>query len=87
MACFFAYFLILFLHSLENVDFIRIVVFLQENNVFHGSEGSNITDCSLFVEAFFRQGLPDRLIDFGSHLGSFVRPLGIVFFVVVIFKH
>ena len=52
MACFFVYFLILFLHSLENVDFIKIAVFLQENNVFHGSEGSKITYFSLFFKAF-----------------------------------
>ena len=52
LACFFEYFLILFLHSLENVDFIKIIVFLQENNVFHGSEGSTITYFLLFFEAF-----------------------------------
>ena len=53
MACFVAYFLILFLHSLENVDFIKIVVFQRENNVFHSSEGSKITDVSRFLfEAF-----------------------------------
>ena len=49
---FFGVFLILFLHSLENVDFIKIAVFLQENNVFHGSEGSKILYLSLFFEAF-----------------------------------
>ena len=49
---FFEDFFILFLHSLENVDFIKIAVFLQENNVFHGSEGSKILYLSLFFEAF-----------------------------------
>ena len=52
LACFFKDFLILFLHSLENVDFIKIAVFLQENNVFHGSEGSKILYLSLFFQAF-----------------------------------
>ena len=42
LACCFAVFLILFLHSLENVDFIKIAVFLQKNNVFHSSECSKI---------------------------------------------
>ena len=49
---FFEDFLTLFLHSLENVDFIKTAVFLQENNVFHGSEGSKILYLSLFFEAF-----------------------------------
>ena len=52
MACFFEDFLIHFLPSLENVDFIKIAVFLQENNVFHGSEGSKIMYFLLFFEAF-----------------------------------
>ena len=70
---FFVYFLILFLHSLENVDFIKIAVFLQENKVFHGSEGSKITD-------FFRQGFWDRFfIDLRSHLGSFFDLLASLF--------
>ena len=49
---FFVYFLIIFLHSLENVDFIKIAVFLQENNIFHGSEGSKILSFVLFFEVF-----------------------------------
>ena len=52
MACFFEDFLILFLPSLENVDFIKIAVFLQENNVFHGSGGSNSLYFLLFFKAF-----------------------------------
>ena len=32
--------------------FMEIRVFLQENNVFHGSEGSKILYLSLFFEAF-----------------------------------
>ena len=67
MACFFVYFLILFLHSLENVDFIKIAVFLQENNVFHGSEGSNILYFLLFFEAFLGK---DYEIDFSSISGA-----------------
>ena len=67
MACFFVYFLILFLHSLENVDFIKIAVFLQENKVFHGSEGLKITDFSSFFEAFLGK---DYGIDFSSISGA-----------------
>ena len=52
MACIFEDFLMLFVHSLENVDFIKIAVFLQENNVFHGSEGSKIFYFFLFFQAF-----------------------------------
>ena len=67
MACFFEDFLILFLPSLENVDFIKIAVFLQENNVFHGSEGSNIMYFLLFFEAFLGK---DYGIDFSLILGA-----------------
>ena len=31
--------LILVRHLIENIGFVKMVVFLQENNVFHGSEG------------------------------------------------
>ena len=34
MACLFEDVLIHFLHSMENIDFIKIIVFLQENNGF-----------------------------------------------------
>ena len=54
---FFEDFFILFLHSLENVEFIKIAVFLQENNVFHGLEGSKILYLSLFFEAFLSKDL------------------------------
>ena len=67
MACFFADFLILFLPSLENVDFIKIAVFLQENNVFHGSEGSKLMYFLLFFEAFLGK---DYGIDFSSISGA-----------------
>ena len=67
MACFFEDFLILFLHSLENVDFIKIAVFLQENNVFHGSEGSKILYFLLFFEAFLSK---DSRIDVSSISGA-----------------
>ena len=59
--------LILRLHSLENVDFIKIAVFLQENNVFHGSEGSKILYLSLFFEAFLSK---DFGLDFSSISGA-----------------
>ena len=67
MACFFEDFLILFLHSLENVDFIKIAVFLQENNVFHGSEGSKITYFSLYFKAFLGK---NSGLDFSSISGA-----------------
>ena len=67
MACFFEDFLIFFLHSLENVDFIKIIVFLQENNVFHGSEGSKIMYFLLFFEAFLSK---DFGYDFSSISGA-----------------
>ncbi len=40
-------------HFLENVDFVNLIVFLWENNVFHGSEGSKKKDFSCFVQPFF----------------------------------
>ena len=67
MACFFEDFLILFLHSLENVDFIKIAVFLQENNVFHGSEGSKIMYFLLLFDAFLGK---DYGIDFSLISGA-----------------
>ena len=60
---FFEDFFILFLHSLENVDFIKIAVFLQENNVFNGSEGSKFLYLLLFFEAF---SSTDFRLDFSS---------------------
>ena len=67
MACFFEDFLILFLPSLENVDFIKIAVFLQENSYFHGSECSKIMYFLLFFEAFLGK---DYGIDFSSFSGA-----------------
>ena len=67
MACFFEDFLILFLHSLENVDLIKIAVFQLENNVFHGSEGSKITYFSLIFTAFLDK---DYCIYFSSISGA-----------------
>ena len=64
---FFVDFLILFLHSLENVDFIKIAAFLQENNVFYGSEGSKITYFSLTFTTFLDK---DYCIDFSSISGA-----------------
>ena len=52
---------------MENVDFIEIDVFLEENNVFHGSEGSKIMYCLLFFEAFLGK---DSGIDFSSISGA-----------------
>ena len=60
-------FLICFRHSLENVDFVKIAVFLQENKVFHGSEGSKITNFSSFFEAFLGK---DYGIDFSLISGA-----------------
>ena len=79
LVCFLEDFLLLFLPSLENVDFIRIAVFLQENNVFHGSEGSKIMYFLLFFEAFLSKNYG---IYFSSISGAiwahFFRPFGII---------
>ena len=63
LACFFEDFLILFLPWLENVDFIKLAVFLQENSYFHGSEGSKIMYFLLFFEAFLSK-------DYGRYFSS-----------------
>ena len=52
MVRFFNDFRIRFQHFKQNVDCVKTAVFLQENNVFHGSEGSKILQFSLFFEAF-----------------------------------
>ena len=67
LACFFEDFLILFLPWLKNIDFIKLIVFLQENNVFYGSEGSKIMYFLLFFEAFLGK---DYGIDFSSISGA-----------------
>ena len=42
LASFWDVFRTLFPHLFENVDFVKIAVLLQENKLFHGSEGSKI---------------------------------------------
>ena len=60
-------FLTCFRHSLENVDFVNIFVYLQEYNVFHGSEGLNIAVFLTFFEAFLGK---DYGIDFSLISGA-----------------
>ena len=61
-------FLKIFQTSLENVDFVEICVFLEENTYFHDFEVSERTDLLLLLQPFLG-------IDFGTDFPLFLEAI------------
>ena len=58
----------IFQTSLENVDFVEICVFLEENTYFYDFEVAEINDFSLSLQPFLG-------IDFGTYFPSFLEAI------------
>ena len=58
----------MFQTSLENDDFVKVCVFLEENTYFHDFDVSEMIDFSWFLQPFLG-------IDFGTYFRSFLEAI------------